>query len=307
MRQARIAAEEMRKLNERAAEFGQQLLEQTASVNASMIVDDEARARAQLAIEKVSISSRIEAMGLYPEQAAVLQGKAAAYILARERQLTEELKPEIEKRLELYGDFNRYMKGASEDFEEGFVDGGRDAFREWVRTGRLSADNLAAYIRNKLADTIYDQFLAKSFDGIGSTIWSALTGWMGGGWGGGGAPGADLSASFDTSLLTSPVGRAGGGKARPWSIQEVNERGPELLSVKGRDYLMMGSGWGTVTPAGETAQRLGGRRGGTVIDASTTIGSVGSGVSRAELDITLRNRDAKLEKRLRRLIGDGRI
>jgi hypothetical protein len=45
---------------------------------------------------------------------------------------------------------------------------------------------------------------------------------------------------------------------------EVNERGPELLSVRGRDYLMMGSQSGSITP--NTQTRIG--RGGTTINVA---------------------------------------
>ena len=306
-KQRRQEDQDYRRRFEAAANFNQQLSEQTAMVNASLIADDEARGLAQLAIEKAALSSRIEAMGLYPEQAAALQGKAAEYILARERQLTEELKPEIDKRLELYADFNRYMKGQFDEFRQGFVDSGRDAFREFVRTGRLSADNVAQYIRSKLADAIFDQFLAKSFAGIGGSIFNFLFG------GGGGGLSVSTTGSGITSGSVGLVdlgmggGRAGGGAVRPWSVQPVNELGFEMLRTRGRDYLMMGNNWGKVTPAGETSQRVGSGKGATYIDASSNIGSVGAGVSRAELNAALRNNNAQMEKRFRRLTADGRI
>lgn len=53
---------------------------------------------------------------------------------------------------------------------------------------------------------------------------------------------------------TPAGGNALGGAAMPGQLREVNERGPEMLSVGGRDYLMMGSQQGHVTPA----SRLGG-------------------------------------------------
>lgn len=44
---------------------------------------------------------------------------------------------------------------------------------------------------------------------------------------------------------------AGGGAAMPGQLRQVNEHGPELLSVGGKDYLMMGSQQGQVTPTGK--------------------------------------------------------
>lgn len=67
----------------------------------------------------------------------------------------------------------------------------------------------------------------------------------GGGW-------IDSVVSFGSSLL----GRANGGPVAAGSMYRVNENGPELLSVGGNDYLMMGRQSGRVIPN----DRLGGSR-----------------------------------------------
>lgn len=59
----------------------------------------------------------------------------------------------------------------------------------------------------------------------------------GGGW-------LDGLVSFGSGLL----GRANGGPVSAGSMYRVNERGPELLTVGGSDYLMMGKQSGRVTP-----------------------------------------------------------
>lgn len=43
-------------------------------------------------------------------------------------------------------------------------------------------------------------------------------------------------------------GKASGGPVSPGMFYRVNENGPEMLSVSGKDYLMMGSNSGVVTP-----------------------------------------------------------
>lgn len=43
-------------------------------------------------------------------------------------------------------------------------------------------------------------------------------------------------------------GRATGGQALPDTMYRVNENGPEMLTVKGKDYLMMGKSSGMITP-----------------------------------------------------------
>lgn len=67
----------------------------------------------------------------------------------------------------------------------------------------------------------------------------------GGGW-------LDSLVSFGSGLL----GRANGGPVSAGSMYRVNERGPELLSVGGSDYLMMGKQSGRVVPT----EQIGGSR-----------------------------------------------
>ncbi|OMR93315.1 phage tail length tape measure family protein [Burkholderia pseudomallei] len=91
-----------------------------------------------------------------------------------------------------------------------------------------------------------------------------LLGLTGGGGGGGGGGSYNftmpsMSGGGDTSGLSSLfgifslLGRASGGPVGAGSLYEVNERGPELLTVANRTYLMMGDDSGRVTPMGDSA------------------------------------------------------
>ena len=60
-----------------------------------------------------------------------------------------------------------------------------------------------------------------------------------------GIAGGGLFQGLASALIP---GLAHGGPARPNSLYEVNEQGPELLTTQGRTYLMMGAQGGHVTP-----------------------------------------------------------
>lgn len=64
--------------------------------------------------------------------------------------------------------------------------------------------------------------------------------------------------SILSSWLGSSSGRASGGAVGANTLYRVNERGPELLSVSGKDYLMMGSSGGYVTPNNRLGSGSGG-------------------------------------------------
>lgn len=73
-----------------------------------------------------------------------------------------------------------------------------------------------------------------------------------------GTYGAQTQSGLD-ALVASVAGRASGGPVDANSLYRVNERSPELLDVSGKQFLMMGSQRGRVTPMAS------GRGGDTVI------------------------------------------
>jgi len=98
---------------------------------------------------------------------------------------------------------------------------------------------------------------------MGGLIGAGISYFMGGGMNTG-AP-AHVGAGGTTAFHM-----AGGGWADPYSVHNVNELGPELLSVGGRDYLMMGSQGGRVTPNNQI------KSGSAAQDITVTINNTGS-------------------------------
>lgn len=114
--------------------------------------------------------------------------------------------------------------------------GAEDALTNFVTSGKLSFSSLADSIVHDITRMIVKQ-------NITGPIAKSLQGGFGSGEGVGGS-----IASFLGGLFGG--GRASGGPVQAGGLYQVNERGPELLSVAGRQYLMMGSQAGSVTPNG---------------------------------------------------------
>jgi lambda family phage tail tape measure protein len=130
-------------------------------------------------------------------------------------------------------------KSAETTFTSAFTNM-EDALVSFVTTGKLSfskfADSLVADITRII---IKQQILAplsqsiagpSGLGGIFSTIFGSVLG--------GGAPPSAIGFGA----------RANGGPVSAGGLYQVNERGPELLNVAGKQYLMMGSQAGSVTP-----------------------------------------------------------
>lgn len=77
----------------------------------------------------------------------------------------------------------------------------------------------------------------------------------------------NVVASYSSTVpggnrLGSQGVRAAGGAVAPWSTYRVNERGPEVMTVGGREFLMTGDRGGRVTPA----HKVGGFSGVVVVE-----------------------------------------
>lgn len=112
------------------------------------------------------------------------------------------------------------------DAAKGFVldiTQGKDA----VDSLKEAFDSLISTILEAIAQNLIEQFLGQA----GSTSGGSSGDWL---------------SSFASLLFGG--GRATGGSVNSNGLYRVNENGPELLTVGGRDYLMMGNASGMVSP-----------------------------------------------------------
>lgn len=130
-----------------------------------------------------------------------------------------------------------------------------DALVSFVTTGKLNFKGLADSIIAEIARIQIKAALSQVFGG-GSSGGGGLGGLLGIAKLGlslfSGTPTGAGSFGADYSLASTPVKfglpRAAGGPVYPNTLHPVNERGPELLTVGSRQYLMMGAQGGNVTP-----------------------------------------------------------
>lgn len=142
--------------------------------------------------------------------------------------------------------FRTIFKDSATSAFEGFINGSlsaKQAFRQFVGDVVSQINRITA---QQLSESIFGKgglFGGGSSGGGGffGDIGKFITGFGGGTASGGGGFFSSLASLFGGGL-------AGGGTAERGRFYEVNERRPELLSVNGRDFLMMGSQRGKVIP-----------------------------------------------------------
>lgn len=116
------------------------------------------------------------------------------------------------------------------------MDSLRSSFTDFltdVKEGKSVWDSLKSAV-DSFADTLFQLAASNIAEQLFGAAGSNQGGAAGGGW-------AEFLGSFFGG------GRASGGPVMPNTMYEVNERGPELLTVGNRDYLMMGGQAGMVT------------------------------------------------------------
>lgn len=193
-------------------------------------LDSENEAREKSARQVIEdINAERETLGLSNEQWEIYNNLKRAgveantdlgqSIIQTTKQLQEERKA-LEPQLAIMDEFRSGLEDAVVDV----INGGKsikDAFKDLF-------DDLAAQITRWIAQ----RWIEQAFGGMGTTGQGSAGGWFG----------AALGALFGG-------GRAAGGMVFPGQFYRVNETGPEMLSMGGRDYLMMGSQAGRVMPA----------------------------------------------------------
>lgn len=133
-----------------------------------------------------------------------------------------------------------------------------DALVRFVTTGKLSFTDLANSIVADITSIVIKQMLASAMGGSGSLGWlGSILGMAAGnlfGTMGSAAVASTMGGDALENMLTLNNGfgtipnRATGGPVLPFETYHVNEEGPELLSVSGREYLLMGDDEGRITP-----------------------------------------------------------
>lgn len=223
--------EEYSALTERSSNAEDKLL-QDAIKNNTLNVDlmqqqKELRAQQLEQLEKLVDKANELALALgTPEAIAFAERLSASF-----RKAANEVDPFLTKIRDLSKDIGESLASSAEDAIVNFR-----SLRDVI--SGLEKDIVRLITRKLVTEKISDWF--------SSTISSWLSSSGGSGGGGGGGSWVSAIGSFVGSLFG---GKAGGGLVSPYSVHRVNEFGPELLDVSGKQYLMMGPQTGSVVPS----------------------------------------------------------
>ena len=134
----------------------------------------------------------------------------ARWRVLRERILTEQLKPEWQRRLEEYENVEQLMRDAHDRTMDRLTQGSEDAFVEMVSTGKTSIKSLVNIINQEMARIAWQRFLARPAANFFEGLLGAI------GLGGGSAAQFDAGYVIPTVIGHSGgiIGRGGGQASR---------------------------------------------------------------------------------------------
>jgi phage-related minor tail protein len=233
-------AENYRKRNAQAAEYQFQLLDQTEQINISLIADDHARGEAQIELDRDVMQHRLDLLAKQGADVTAAQEQLNLNIIARQRALNEQLKPEYAKNLEAWQDSQRLMYDSTNNLQSAWLRDGEDAWVKFAQTGKLSVRSLVDDVLAEMARLQFKQTIAGGLSNFLGTLISAYVG------GGSGITNDSTGSLVDNGL---GAGRALGGPIYPRTLHPINENGePELVSTPKGTYLATGNQAGHVTP-----------------------------------------------------------
>lgn len=142
------------------------------------------------------------------------------------------------------------QEALAKKIEESIIDGFVNGFKNGKSLTDIFVEELKATFARVVLRPLIEP-VAKDIARIGgstgdggSDLLGSILGAAGSFFGGNDPSSKFYENQFD--LMNLP-GRAVGGQVSPFSMTRVNERGPEVISTGGSDYLMMGGNGGTVT------------------------------------------------------------
>lgn len=192
---------------------------------ADMVFEQELMGKSREEQQLIVLARQLEleiqerSVGLDEAQVEVLKGKREAILEAAEA--NAEMAKEQSKQIELMDEIRGSFGSAVSDF----LDGSK-SFKDSMM-GALES------IHKKILDMIAENLMAQLFGEKGSA---------GGGWFG------QIIGAFAGGMGGGGGGHANGGHMSAGEFSRVNERGPEMLTTAGKQYLMLGDNSGTITP-----------------------------------------------------------
>lgn len=147
-------------LEEQSQRFAEQLLDQAAQINVSLITNDRQRGEAQIELDREVLQQRLAALKQTGVNTDAAQQALNLNIIARQRALNEALKPEWKRMLDDWRNTTEAMAKSYDELMTGVTVRTEDALADLLSTGKFNIDALADYVTSAIARMVAKQAIA---------------------------------------------------------------------------------------------------------------------------------------------------
>jgi Arc/MetJ-type ribon-helix-helix transcriptional regulator len=225
----KIAQMESQKLQQ-SVNLRENFANEALMIDAQLSRDQERIANTQLDLQKQAYQRQIAAVSVYTAEGVAekkrLEDEYGKWLVSRQAQITEELKPEWQKMVDAYGNTMQAMRDFNDRFVTGGLRAGENAWVNWARTGKLSLKDLFGTLRDEIARTIYQQQIAKSVAGGLSFLGEAIAGFL---FGGNSSYAADAVSAGGVSDAVIASGIMHGGYG-PGDVMQTRMASPAMFA-----------------------------------------------------------------------------
>lgn len=272
-----------------------ELIETNRQLGIELIRDDQVRGKAQLAEEERQLRERLNLAALNAEERQAVEERLAEWRAKREELLTEQLKPEWQRRLDLYADSTRHMRLSFDQAMDASLQASEDMWVDLVTKGEFSAKRLVGVINEQLARIGWQKYLAKPAASAFEQLFGAILG------GGGGAAGGTTDyPSYTGGSVYHAGGVAGRGGGTPASLpMAAFARAPRYHGggIAGEVYAKLKVGEEVLTERDPRHRDNGGLRSSGPLIQQTNIYQVPAGMSPAAYAAALQQHQRQAEAR----------
>lgn len=170
------AAEEMRRRQQDVDQYGAQLIDQTAQINASLIADDRLRGLTQIDLDRQTMQQRLDLAASYGVDVRAAQDALNANIVARQAVLTEQVKPGYQR---LIDEWQRTTDVITKTYDAGITDmlqQSSQAFGQWATGQSVSLKSLVLQWEATLAQGLFKTAIGSLLSSAGTNFFGDLAG-----------------------------------------------------------------------------------------------------------------------------------
>ncbi len=136
----------------------------------SLIKDERTRGMELIALEEEAWRKKLDIAGQSIDQQRLLEDELAKWRVNKEKELTDKLRPQWEKQLDEWRNHNRLMRDTYNEFQDGWLKQGEQAWVTFLQTGKINLKSFADFALQEFAKMQFKDQIGDAFSKVGGMV-----------------------------------------------------------------------------------------------------------------------------------------